>query len=148
VEPASYHVDWTSEFSFINDEPPGPTVLLYRVRNWEEAVELHNRLLYRVSTSLFVSPDMHELSEVVGRLKTGSLNINRSTIGASLRLPAVGLGRSSNGIPGGIDLLRFLSTPRSTLVETRPFDPSQAVPGVHWDEDDDMVSLDPVELSQ
>jgi len=148
VEPASYHVDWTSEFSFINDEPPGPTVLLYKVRNWEEAVELHNRLLYRVSTSLFVSPDMHELSEVIGRLKTGSLNINRSTIGASLRLPAVGLGRSSNGIPGGIDLLRFLSTPRSTLVETRPFDPSQAVPGVHWDEEDDMVSLDPVELSQ
>ena len=135
VDPAAYHVDWTSEFNFVDHEPPGPTLLLYRVRNWEEAVALHNRLLYRVSTSLFVSPDMPDLPEVVGRLKTGSLNINRGTIGASLRLPAVGLGRSSNGVPGGIDLLRFLSTPRSTLVETRPFDASQAVPGVHWNDE-------------
>jgi hypothetical protein len=55
-----------------------------------------------------------------------------------LRLPSVGLGRSSNGIPGGIDLLRFLSTPRSTLVETRPFDPSQAVPGINWHADTDL----------
>ena len=148
VEPAAYRVDWESGHSFINDEPPGPTVLLYKVRNWEEAVALHNRLLYRVSTSLFVSPDLPELPEIVGRLKTGSLNINRGTIGASLRLPAVGLGRSSNGTPGGIDLLRFLSTPRSTLVETRQFDPSQAVPGIHWDDpedDEDPISVE-VEL--
>jgi len=146
VDPAAYHVDWTSEYSFINDEPPGPTVLLYRVKTWEEAVALHNRLLYRVSTSLFVAPDMPDLPEMVGRLKTGSLNINRGTIGASLRLPAVGLGRSSNGIPGGIDLLRFLSTPRSTLVETRPFDASQAVPGIHWNESDETIPLDDVEV--
>jgi hypothetical protein len=70
---------------------------------------------------------------------------NRGTIGASLRLPAVGLGRSSNGIPAGIDLLRFLTTPRSTLVEVRAFDPSQAVPGVNWDLDDEEVSSE-VEL--
>jgi acyl-CoA reductase-like NAD-dependent aldehyde dehydrogenase len=146
VEPAMYRVDWESGHGFINDEPPGPTVLIYRVRNWEEAVALHNRLLYRVSTSLFIAPDFPELPEVVGRLKTGSLNINRSTIGGSLRLPAVGLGRSSNGHPAGIDLLRFLSTPRSTLVENRPFDPSQAVPGINWDEDDeDPISVE-VEL--
>jgi acyl-CoA reductase-like NAD-dependent aldehyde dehydrogenase len=138
-------IDWQNGHGFVNDEPPGPTVLLYRVRNWEEAVALHNRLLYRVSTSLFVAPDFPELPEIVGRLKTGSLNINRGTIGASLRLPSVGLGRSSNGIPGGIDLLRFLSTPRSTLVENRPFDPSAAVPGVNWDDDEEAVSLE-VEL--
>ena len=58
----------------------------------------------------------------------------------------MGLGRSSNGIPGGIDLLRFLSTPRSTLVEMRPFDPAQAVPGVNWDDDDDDENGDPVTL--
>lgn len=144
VEPAIYLVDWENGHGFINDEPPGPTVLVYRVRSWEEAVALHNRLLYRVSTSLFISPDFADLPELIGRLKSGSLNINRSTIGASLRLPSVGLGRSSNGIPGGIDLLRFLSTPRSTLVEHRPFDPSQAVPGVEWDDetDEDPISVE------
>lgn len=145
VEPAVYGIDWENGHGFLNDEPAGPTVLLYKVKNWEEAVALHNRLLYRVSTSLFVANDFPELPEIVGRLKTGSLNINRGTIGASLRLPAVGLGRSSNGIAGGIDLLRFLSTPRSTLVENRPFDPSQAVPGINWDDDDEPISVE-VEL--
>lgn len=146
VDPAVYGIDWQNGHGFVNDEPPGPVVLLYKVRSWEEAVALHNRLLYRVSTSLFVAPDFPELPEIVGRLKTGSLNINRGTIGASLRLPAVGLGRSSNGIAGGIDLLRFLSTPRSTLVENRPFDPSAAVPGVNWDDDEEEAVSIEVEL--
>lgn len=148
VNPAIYGIDWKNGQPFINDEPPGPTLLIYRVPGWEEAVALHNQLLYRVSTALFVAPDFPELPEIVARLKTGSLNVNRGTIGASLRLPAVGLGRSSNGIPAGIDLVRFLSTPRSTLVETRPFDPSHAVPGINWDEDDeDPISIE-VELEQ
>lgn len=148
VNPALYRIDWQNGHAFINDEPPGPTTLLYRVPSWEEAVALHNQLLYRVSTALFVTPDMPELPEIVGRLKTGSLNVNRGTIGASLRLPAVGLGRSSNGIPAGIDLVRFLSTPRSTLVETRAFDPAHAVPGVNWDDDeDDPISIE-IDLEQ
>lgn len=146
VDPAIYSVDWQNGHGFVNDEPPGPVVLLYKVKNWEEAVALHNRLMYRVSTSLFVAPDFPDLPEVVGRLRTGSLNINRGTIGSSLRLPAVGLGRSSNGIAGGIDVLRFLATPRSTLVENRPFDPSHAVPGVNWDDDDDEAISVEVEL--
>ncbi|MEM6931651.1 MAG: aldehyde dehydrogenase family protein, partial [Myxococcota bacterium] len=134
-------VDWANGHGFINDEPPGPTVLVYRVRTWEEGVALHNRLFYRVSTSVFAPSDLETLPELVSRLRTGSVNLNRGTIGASLRLPAVGLGRSSNGIAGGIDLLRFLSTPRSTLVESRPFDPDQVVPGVNWGAEIDLPTL-------
>ncbi|MEN0068214.1 MAG: aldehyde dehydrogenase family protein [Myxococcota bacterium] len=141
VEPAIYEVDWANGHGFINDEPPGPTVLIYRVRTWEEGVALHNRLFYRVSTSVFAPPSLDDLPELVGRLRTGSINLNRGTIGASLRLPAVGLGRSSNGLAGGIDLLRFLSTPRSTLVENRPFDPDQVVPGVNWGAEIDLPTL-------
>lgn len=145
VDPAIYVVNWENGNGFINDEPPGPTLLVYKVRDWEEGVALHNRLMYRPSTSLFVSPDYPDLPEIVGRLKTGALGLNRSTIGASLRLPAVGLGRSSNGVVAGIDLVRFLSTPRCTLVESRPFDPSQVAPGTNWDDDDEPISVE-VEL--
>ncbi len=136
VVPAIYAIDWPRGHAFLNDEPPGPSLLVYKVDSWEDAAALHNRLLYRVSTSVFVPPDFAELSELTGRLRTGALNVNRSTIGASLRLPSAPLGRGSNGLPGGIDLLRFLSTPRSTLVENRPFDPEQLVPGVQWDSQD------------
>jgi hypothetical protein len=62
-------------------------------------------------------------------LSTGILNFNRGTIGSSLRLPSVAQGRAGNGIPGDIDLLRFLSTPRATLVDRRPFDSTRWVPG-------------------
>jgi succinylglutamic semialdehyde dehydrogenase len=145
VHPAIYQVNWDNGSQFLNDEPAGPTVLLYKVRDWEEAVALHNRLHYRLTTSLFVAPDFADLPEIVGRLKTGALNINRATISASLRLPSVGLGRSSNGLPAGIDLVRFLSTPRCTLVENRPFDPTQVAPGINWDDDDEPISVE-VEL--
>jgi len=137
VEPSIYWTNWQNGHGFLNEEPPGPSLLLYRVEDWEEAVSLHNQLVYRLSTSVFTKPDNPNLQEMAQRLRTGSLNINRATIGASLRLPSVGLGRSSNGIPGGIDLLRFLSTPRATLVESRPFDATQVVPGVKWESGSD-----------
>ncbi len=136
VEPSLYWTNWQNGHSFLNEEPPGPTLLLYRVEDWEEAVSLHNQLVYRVSTSLFTSADNPQLEEIANRLRTGALNVNRATIGASLRLPSVGLGRASNGVPGGIDLLRFLSTPRAMLLERRPFDATQVVPGVNWDAND------------
>jgi hypothetical protein len=47
----------------------------------------------------------------------------------------VGLGRSSNGVPGGIDVVRLLTYPRASLVETRAFDPANLVPGVAWSDD-------------
>jgi len=132
VHPAIYWVHWEKGAPFLNDEPPGPTLLLYRVDTWEEAVALHNRLNYRVATSLFVDPEHEYLGEMKSRISTGTLNVNRGTIGSSIRLPATGLGRSSNGIVGGLELLRFLSSPRAVLEDVRPFDPRNALPGMHW----------------
>ncbi len=132
VNPAIYWVNWENGHGFLEQEPPGPSLLVYRVASWEEAVALHNQLAYRVSTSLFANPDHPKLDRIIRRLRTGSLNVNRGTIGASLRLPSVGLGRASNGVPGGLDLLRFLTTPRAVLMERRPFDASQVVPGIQW----------------
>lgn len=142
VQPSIYWNNWQNGHGFLNEEPPGPTLLLYRVEDWEEAVQLHNQLVYRLSTSLFTDAANPRTEKVASRLKTGSLNLNRGTIGASLRLPSVGLGRSSNGVPAGIDLLRFLSTPRATLAERRPFDPSQVVPGMAWDDLDPGTEAD------
>jgi hypothetical protein len=44
----------------------------------------------------------------------------------------VGLGRSSNGISGGLELVQVLSHPRSQLIETRPFTGSPVLPGTNW----------------
>ena len=132
VRPAIYEMDWRSGNGFFNEEPPGPTILLYKVSDWQEAVHLHNQALYRLCASVFTRLDNAVLGEVKEGLRTGALNINRSTIGASLRLPAVGLGRSGNGVTSGMDLLRVLTYPRAGITESRPFDKAHLVPGVSW----------------
>lgn len=136
ARPALYRVHWDNGHAFLGDEPPGPLLLVYRVSNWEEAAALHNQCVFRIATSLFTRPDNPVIHEMRDRLRTGALNINRGTIGASLRLPSIGLGRSSNGAPGGLEVLNLLTQPRSQLMETRPFQGMPALPGTNWGNDE------------
>ena len=108
VRPSILEVDWSHGSPVLEGEPPGPTLLVYRVSDWQQAVALHNQVEARISTSVFINRESPVLGEIRERLRTGALNINRGTIGASLRLPSIGLGTSSNGIWGGIHLLNHL----------------------------------------
>ncbi len=134
ARPAIMRVKWDNGHPFLNEPPPGPLLLVYKVANWQEAAALHNQTAYRLSTSIFTRYDSPVLAELADRIRTGSLNINRGTIGASLRLPTVGLGRSSNGIPSGLELMHALTAPRSMLVEAREFDGMPVLPGTRWNE--------------
>jgi succinylglutamic semialdehyde dehydrogenase len=133
ARPAMYRVHWENGHPFLGDEPPGPMLLIYKVSTWREAAALHNQAVFRLATSVFTRVDSPVLSEMRDRLRTGALNINRGTIGASLRLPSVGLGRSSNGLSSGLELLYTLTHPRSQLVESRPFVGMPVLPGIHWE---------------
>ena len=132
AKPAIYRVHWDNGQAFLNDEPPGPMLLVYRVATWQEAAALHNQTAYRLATSVFGALDSPVMGELRDRLRTGALNINRGTIGASLRLPSIGLGRSSNGMPTGLQLLQVLTSPRAQLVETRPFEGNPVLPCTNW----------------
>jgi succinylglutamic semialdehyde dehydrogenase len=132
AKPAILQVNWDNGHPFLNEPPPGPQLLVYKVASWQEAAALHNQTAYRLATSVFTRFDSPILSEFADRLRTGALNINRGTIGASLRLPTVGLGRSSNGQPGGLDLIHAMTAPRAMLVESRPFEGMPVLPGTHW----------------
>lgn len=146
VRPGVYAIDWRNRNAFLVEEPPGPTILVYRVNDWEEAAALHNQAAFRLATAVFTNPDNPILGELRDALRTGALNVNRGTIGTSLRLPSLGLGRSSNGVPAGLELMRVVTYPRSSLVESRPFDDTNLVPGVNWhdevqpDEDTDPTN--------
>lgn len=133
VRPAIYRVYWENGSPVLDEEPPGPILLVYKVEDWEQAAALHNQSTYGLATSVFTQLDNPVLPELSDRLRTGALNLNRSTIGASLRLPSVGLGHSSNGVAGGLELLHTLTHARSQLVEGRPFDQVARLPGVNWD---------------
>ena len=133
VRPCILGVNWEEANPVLEIEPPGPTLLVYRVSDWQEGVALHNQVEARISTSVFTAPDNPVLPDIRDRLRTGALNINRGTIGASLRLPAVGMGTSSNGVLGGLNVLETLTHPRSQLTETRDFEGLPKLPGIRWD---------------
>ncbi len=141
VRPGIVDIRWASGPPVLEIEPPGPMLLVYKVTDWQQAVALHNQIGARISTSLFVNPEDPHLPDIRERLRTGALNINRGTIGASLRLPSVGLGTSCNGISGGVELLQFLSHPRSQLTEVRPFDSLPKLPGINWSDDGIMQGM-------
>jgi len=135
VRPGIVEIDWSQGTPVLDIEPPGPMLLIYKVTDWQQAVALHNQIDARISTSIFLDPNDPKLSDIRDRLRTGALNINRGTIGASLRLPSVGLGTSSNGVNGGVELLKFLSHPRSQLTEVRAFESLPKLPGINWSDD-------------
>ena len=146
VRPAIYEVSWENGHPFLAGEPPGPLLLVYKVADWMQAVALHNQFESRIATSLFLSPDNPHISDIRDRLRTGALNINRGTIGASLRLPSVGLGTSSNGTPGGLEILNLFTHARSQLTEVRAFDDMPMLPGVHWEGTGEEVMDEPTDL--
>ncbi len=133
VSPAIHEVDWTGGSAFLNEEPPGPTLLVYPVRGIDEALALHNQAYYRLSCALFPSQE-HDLDYLASRLRTGRLLINRATTTRALTLPAVGLGRAGTGSDNGIGLVEKLTYPRAHMVETRAFDATYTLPGTNWDD--------------
>jgi acyl-CoA reductase-like NAD-dependent aldehyde dehydrogenase len=147
VRPAIYAVDWESSNPFLNEEPPGPMLLVYKVRDWQEAAALHNQAFYRPVAALFAAADNPRVADMQERLRTGTLNLTRSTLGTYLRLPRMGLGRSGHGMPEGLQLLQHLSYPRSSLAELRAFNPLALLPGVDWQGDGKVtkVSVEPAD---
>ena len=66
----------------------------------------------------------------IGRVRTGLLNWNRGTIGASGRLPFGGLRRSGNDRPAGILSSVYCSFPQSHLEHEGGLDPASLPPGM------------------
>lgn len=133
VRPSLYLMDGNDPEAWLGEESPGPILMVHPVDSWEEAISRHNQVRFRPAASIFGDPDSMEVEEMSQRIQSGAININRSTIGASQRLPSAGFGSSSNGYSSGIQLLRFLTRPSAMLVERRPFDREHLVPGVYWD---------------
>ncbi len=66
----------------------------------------------------------------VGRVRTGLLNWNRGTIGASGKLPFGGLRASGNDRPAGVVSTVYWTVPQSHLESEGKFDPAGLPPGM------------------
>ena len=107
----------------------GPEAALHAVRDLDEAIGAVNDSDYGLVASVFTR-DRARYEYCVGRIRTGLLNWNKGTIGASGKLPFGGLGRSGNDRPAGIAATVYCTVPQSHLESDAEFDPDTLPPGM------------------
>jgi succinylglutamic semialdehyde dehydrogenase len=111
------------------DEIFGPEAGLYPVDDLDEAIAAINDADYGLVASIFTR-DRRRYEQCIGRVRTGLLNWNRGTIGASGRLPFGGRGRSGNDRPAGVLASVYCTVPQAHLEHEEGLDPDSLPPGI------------------
>ena len=106
--------------------------ILKRVRMFDDldqAITAVNDSDYGLVASVFTR-ERTRYERCIGRIRTGLLNWNKGTIGASGRLPFGGSGKSGNDRPAGITATVYCSVPQAHLESDAGFDPASLPPGM------------------
>jgi succinylglutamic semialdehyde dehydrogenase len=106
-----------------------PDAALHPIGDLDEAIAAVNDSEYGLVASVFTR-DRSRYEHALGRIRTGLLNWNKGTIGASGKLPFGGRGRSGNDRPAGIASALYCTVPQSHLEGDGAFDPASLPPGV------------------
>jgi succinylglutamic semialdehyde dehydrogenase len=117
------------EHAYQRDEIFGPEAALYPVEGLEEAIAAVGDSDYGLVASV-MTRDRTRFEHCIPRIRTGVLNWNRGTIGASSRLPFGGTLRSGNDRPAGILSTLYCTRPQARLEHTGGFDPASLPPGM------------------
>ena len=110
----------------------GPNVAIYKVDEFEEALQINDSTGFGLVTSVFSkSRELYE--EAANKAKVGMVNWNRTTNGASSRMPFGGLGKSGNDRPTAHHAVYYCTVPVSSLEDTTGFDPNASMPGLSYE---------------
>lgn len=111
----------------------GPNVAIYQTDDFDEALRINDSTGFGLVTSLFSKRrDLYE--DLLLRARTGLVNWNRTTNGASSRLPFGGIGKSGNDRPTAHFAVQYCTIPVSSLEDPHPYDAKAAqLPGVNYE---------------
>ncbi len=110
----------------------GPNVAIYQVDDFDEALEINDSTGFGLVTSIFTQKrELYEETRL--RARVGMVNWNRTTNGASSRLPFGGLGKSGNDRPTAHYAVYYCTTPVASLEDLKPFDPINQMPGLNYE---------------
>jgi succinylglutamic semialdehyde dehydrogenase len=107
----------------------GPEVALYPFDDLDEAIAAANDSDYGLAASV-ITRDRAKYERCIGRVRTGVLNWNKGTVGASGRLPFGGSGKSGNDRPAGATATLYCTAPQAHLESEAGFDPAALPPGM------------------
>lgn len=109
----------------------GPNVAIYRVTDFDQTMDIINSSGFGLVMSLFTqTQSLYEKALLDARV--GILNFNRTTNGASSRLPFGGMGKSGNDRPSAHFAIQYCSVPVASLEDLTPFDASKVMPGMNY----------------
>ncbi len=109
----------------------GPNVAIYTVDDFDEALDIVNSAGYGLAMALF-SKDRSLFERSLLEAKVGLLNYNRTTNGASSRLPFGGMGKSGNDRPSGHFAIDYCGIPVASLEDPTAFDQSKMLTGITY----------------
>lgn len=89
---------------FIQDEIFGPNCFFIPYENIEDAIQIANSTSYGLAASVFTkNQDIYKLC--LRDIDSGLINLNRSTVGATARLPFGGVKNSGNHRPAAVSMI-------------------------------------------
>jgi succinylglutamic semialdehyde dehydrogenase len=109
----------------------GPNVAIYRVQDFDQTLDMVNSSGYGLVMSLF-SKNQSLYEQALIEARVGLLNYNRTTNGASSRLPFGGMGKSGNDRPSGHFAIQYCAVPVASLEDETPFDSTKTLPGLNF----------------
>jgi succinylglutamic semialdehyde dehydrogenase len=108
----------------------GPNVAVYRVNDFDETLSMVNSTGFGLVSALFTeNRALYEKAALECRV--GLLNWNRTTNGASSRLPFGGMGKSGNDRPSAHFAIQYCVVPVASLEDPTGFDATKALPGMN-----------------
>lgn len=110
----------------------GPNVAVYRSSDFDKSMEIVNSTGYGLVMSIF-SKNKEIYEEALLKARVGLLNWNRTTNGASSRLPFGGMGKSGNDRPSAHFAIQYCTIPVASLEDHTQFDKTKMLPGVSLD---------------
>lgn len=107
----------------------GPNAAIYRSSDFEKTIEIVNSTGYGLVMALFTkNKELYEKALLTA--KVGLLNLNRTTNGASSRLPFGGMGKSGNDRPSAHFAIQYCTVPMASLEDMTTLDRTKLLPGV------------------
>ncbi len=107
----------------------GPNVAIYTVKNFDEAMTIVNSTGFGLAMSLF-SKNENLFKQALVEARVGLLNWNRTTNGASSKLPFGGMGKSGNDRPSAHFAIQYCTVPVASLEDRTEFDRSAMMKGL------------------
>ena len=110
----------------------GPNVAVYKVGDFEEAMEINNSGGFGLVLAMFCK-DRSLYERALLEARVGLLNWNRTTNGASSKLPFGGMGKSGNDRSSAHFAVNYCTVPVSCLEDLNPYETGQDMPGMNYE---------------